>query len=245
MGRIENEYRVGDALEVLKSLPGGIARVVHLDDAWARPGRCGGMGTDVYDTHDLEKSFAIIDECWRIMEEGAWIILDADDWFKRKVETYLCEEYGDVAETYEGGGYRRSGGVTYQSQDGSVDCGGAGMYLRNGGFHVVFGHKGETDTVYESARQIARRPTKKFGWKSVKPVDPYRAWIEALSEEGDLIVEPCAGTGPGSIAAHQLNRRWLAIDNSASARESFHKRKSHMEPSVNTTLADIGISADN
>ena len=182
------------------------------------------MGVE-YPTHDVDHSFEIVDACWDILEPGGWLIADADDWFKLKLENYLCEEYGNVAETYEGGGYRRTGTVVYQRSDGAVDRGGAGMYLRNGGYHVVFAHKEETDHAYESARQIARRPSEKWGWKSVKPLFPYGAWIEALTDEGDRVVEPCAGTAPASIEAQRLGRDWLAIDIESDARDAFLRRR--------------------
>lgn len=219
-----SEYRIGDAISELRSLPNDSARLIHLDDAWARPNRCGGMGVE-YPTHDLDSSFEIVDACWQVLESGGWLVADADDWFKLKLENYLCDEYGNVAETYEGGGYRRTGGVTYQRSDGGVDRGGAGMYLRNGGYHVCFAHKGETDHAYESARQIAPRPKRDYGWKSVKPLAPYRAWIESLTEEGDLVVEPCAGTAPASIAAERTGRQWVAVDIKPEAKEAYQKRR--------------------
>lgn len=220
----DGEYLLGDALEELRGTPDESARLIHLDDAWSRPGRCSGMGVE-YETHELETSFDIIDACWDVLEPGGWIVADGDDWFKLKLENYLTEEYGNVAETYEGGGYRRTGGVTYQRSDGGVDRGGAGMYLRNGGYHVVFAHKGETDHAYESARQIAQRPKRDYGWKSVKPLSPYRAWVESLTEEGDRVVEPCAGTAPACIEAERTGREWLAIDIEPDAKAAYEKRR--------------------
>jgi len=218
------EYRVGDALEELKEIPNGSAQLIHLDDAWSRPMRCNGLGV-TYSTHDLETSFEIVDACWDCLAEGGWLVADADDWFIIKLSEYLIENYGFVAETYDGGGYRRIGGVTYQRSDGGVDRGGAGQYLRNGGYHVLFGHKGETDHAYESARQVAPRPKDKFGWKSVKPLGPYKAWVEALTDKGDLIVEPCAGTAPASIGAEQTGRDWIAIDIEPEAKEAYSQRR--------------------
>jgi len=221
------EYQIGDALDVLRDEPAGSAALIHLDDAWARPKRCGGMGVE-YPTHELETSFELVDACWRVLESGGWLIADADDWFKRELEEHLCETYGNVAETYEGGGYRRTGGVTYVKSDGSVDRGGAGMYLRNAGYPVVFGHKGETETAYEAARQIAPRPRKDYDWHSVKPREPYAAWIDALTDEGDRIVVPCAGTAPAAIAAERLYgdaADVLAVDIEPEAKAAYERRR--------------------
>jgi len=218
------QYVVGDAIDELASLESGSAKLIHLDDAWARPQRNGEMGVE-YDTHALDISFEIIDECWRVLSEDGWLICDADDWFKLKLENYLCEEYENVAETYDGGGYRRTGGVTYLKSDGSVSRGGAGMYLRNGGYHVVFAHKPKASQAYESARQVTHRPNEDYGWNSVKPIEPYERWVDALTESGELVVVPCAGTAPAAIAAERLGREWLAIDVEHGAKEAFERRK--------------------
>jgi hypothetical protein len=242
--RPERGYRIGDAIDELDDLPNGSARLVHLDDAWSRPRRCGGMGVE-YPTHELETSFKIVDACWETLEPGGWLIADADDWFKLKLENYLVETYGNVAETYEGGGYRRTGCVTYQRSDGGVDRGGAGMYLRNGGYHVVFAHKSETDHAYESARQIARRPNRDYGWKSLKPLEPYGAWIENLTAEGDLVVEPCAGTAPASIEAERLGREFVAIDVEPEAKTAYERRrKEELGVVEQATLGGVSINVE-
>lgn len=222
---MNGEYVIEGAQDALADLSDGCAKVVHLDDAWQRPKRCGGMGVE-YPTHDVEQSFTIVDECWRVLREDGWLIADADDWFKKQLEDYLCEKYGNVAETYEGGGYRRTGGVTYLRSDAGIDRGGAGMYLRNAGYHVVFGTKPDADTAYEGARQVAHRPKEDWGWNNVKPLQPYLAWVDALCEDGDLVVEPCAGTAPASVAAERQGLEWWACDIEPAARDAFERRLS-------------------
>lgn len=234
-------YVVGDARDELASLPPSSARLVHLDDAWARPRRCGGMGVE-YPTHDVSVSFDIVDACWRVLEEGGWLIADADDWFELKLKNYLVETYGNVAESYEGGGWRRTGGVTYLKSDGSVDRGGAGMYLRNGGYPVVFAHKGETDHVYESARQVAHRPEDDYDWHSVKPLAPYERWVRALCDPDDHVVVPCAGTAPAAVATERAfgeDATYTCIDIEPGARQAFQRRRAATIGEVRgTTLAE-------
>lgn len=41
------EYRIGDALAALESLPAESAQFIHLDDAWARPNRNGAFGGEL------------------------------------------------------------------------------------------------------------------------------------------------------------------------------------------------------
>jgi len=235
-------YRIGDALAELRSLDEESAAVVCLDDAWARPGRQGAFGVE-YETHDFETTAEIVDVAWDVLEVGGWLIADADDWLAPRLEIYIREEYGDVTDWYEGGGYRRRGGVTYVDGSGEPDTSTPGMYLSNGGYPVVFAHKGPTSRrTAASARQLARHPRRvedgyPYDWGSVKPIEPYRNWIEGLTDVDELVVVPCAGTAPAAIAAEDLRRRWLAIDSEQAARDAYlQRREAYLEGDEQTTL---------
>ena len=226
------EYVVGDALEVLAEFEGE-ASLIHLDDAWARPHRAGQFGV-TYPTHDFDGTKNIIDACYTALQDGGWLIADADDWLLPKLITYLQQEWGNVAESYRGGGYRRTGGVTYLTQDGDPDRSGAGAYLTNGGYPVVFAHKGKTERVSAtSARQVTTRQRESYGWGSVKPVEPYREWVNALYKPSGKMVIPCAGTAPAAVAAEQLHAegeldeyiRYTCIDSEPEALEAFRTRR--------------------
>lgn len=218
------EYRIGDSLEELDRIENESAAAIFLDDAWARPGRNGALGVE-YPTHDFRTTTEIISRCWDVLEPGGWLMADADDWLQPRLVNHLREEWGDVAATYEGGGYRRSGGVTYLTQSGDPHRG-MGEYTTNAGYHVVFAHKGETDRrTSVAARQLAQKPTERFGWGSVKPIDPYRKWIEGLTEPGELVVVPCAGTAPQMIAAEGCDRDAIGIDCEEGAKKAYKKRR--------------------
>jgi hypothetical protein len=217
-------YRVGDALAELRSLPSESAAVVALDDAWARPKRGDAFGVE-YPTHGFEETAEILSACRELLKPGGWLIADADDWLLPKLINYLTENWGNAAETYQNG-YRKVGGVTLTSSSGEPDRSTPGMYGSTGGYPVVFAHKGETDRRWsESARQIARRPQDRYGWGSVKPVAPYEAWIDAITEPGEAVVVPCAGTAPAAIAAERLGREWVAIDCEPEARDAYQRRR--------------------
>lgn len=235
-------YVVGDALAELRSLPNESAAVVCLDDAWARPARQGAFGVE-YPTHDFETTCEMVDVVWDVLEVGGWLIADADDWLAPRLESYLRDEYGDVSQWYEGGGYRKRGSVTYVDASGEPDQSTTGQKLSNGGYPVVFGHKGETDRrTTVCARQLARQPRRvedgyPYGWGSIKPIDPYRRWIEGLTDPGELVVVPCAGTAPAAIAAENLDRDWVAIDCEPGARTAYlQRRDAYLEESSQTTL---------
>lgn len=220
-------YIVGDFFD---EWPSEEFAVVHLDDAWQRPHRNGAFGV-TYDTHDFEESKRVIDRCWNSLIDGGWLLIDGDDWFTPRVIAYLQSEYGDVAESYTGGGFRRLGGVTYLAQSGEPDRSTAGMYLSNGGYSVVFAHKDETDRqTSESARQIASRVRGERG--SMKPVEPYQNWISGLTTPTEKVGVPMAGTAPAAIACEKLNREWVAIDNDPDARDAFKRRLSEQNESI-------------
>lgn len=233
-GREHQQYLIGDAIEKLRNLE-GTASVIHLDDAWARPHRAKQFGV-TYPTHEFEQTAEILDACKDALRPGGWLIADADDWVLPKLIEYLQETWGNVAETYRGGGYRRVGGVTYVTKDNEPDCSTNGAYLTNGGYPVVFAHKGEAERVTDvSARQLTQRQREKFGWGSVKPIEPYYEWLRGLYEpanEGQLLV-PCAGTAPAAIAAEKLyldgvydtEPQYVCIDSEEEARDAFDERR--------------------
>lgn len=238
------EYRVGDAVDVLSELPDESAALVHLDDAWRRPARQGAFGVE-YPTHRFETTTTILDECRRILSPGGWLIADADDWFLPRLLSYLRDEWGDVTEggNYTDGGYRRVGGVTYVDGSGDPDTSTPGQYLSNGGYPVVFAHRGDTDRrTTASARQQCRHPRRTesgypYGHGSIKPIDPYLEWIGGLCEPGELVVVPCAGSAPAAIAGDELGCHWLAVDVDESAREAFEERRAIR--SSQTTLGGV------
>lgn len=234
------QYIIGDAVEELRRF-NEEAAAVFLDDAWARPQRAQQFGVD-YDTHPFDKTqdklpdyidtslttTDVIDAAYNALAEGGWLIADADDWLLPRLVNYLQKEWGDVAASYRGGGYRKVGGVTYVSSDGTPDRSTAGMYFSTGGYPVVFAHKGETDRkTSASVRQIADRQQEQYSWGSVKPISPYEQWIDGLLDSEELILVPCAGTAPAALAAENVleNPHYVCVDIEEDAKEAFHRRR--------------------
>lgn len=242
-------YIVADALYALDTVFDNSVDVVHLDDAWARPRRCdyghdSADGTQsagtMYDTHPFDTdgvegtvpitTSEIIDECKRVLSDGGWLLITADDWLVSKVIPYLREHWGDVAATYRGGGYRRLGGVTYVTKsDGSPDRSTAGSYMTNGGYPVIFAHNGETDRrTSTSARQLAHQVRSTHDWDTEKPIGPYKAWLDGLTDETDTLLEPCAGTAPVCLAYEELygeDASFIAVDIDGEAYEAYQRRR--------------------
>jgi hypothetical protein len=266
------KYIIGDAVGVLQRIDefvedGQRPALIHLDDAWARPHRAEQFGV-TYETHDFKQeddnpdnnitTTDIIDACKDALVDGGWLIADADDWLLPQLITYIQETWGNVAEDYRGGGYRRIGGVTYVDKSShekynsgnfepnelQPDRSTAGSYLSNGGYPVVFAHKGESDRRSSiAARQITSNHLDNYGWGSVKPIDPYEAWVDALIDPDEFLVVPCAGTAPAALAAERVARRigeeanYICIDIEEAAFEAFEKRRK-------TEVLDIDASPE-
>ncbi len=245
MSQKNGEYRIGDAMDELANLPDESAAVVALDDAWARPKRGDAFGVE-YPTHGFEDTKLILSECRRVLKPGGWLIADADDWLLPKLLEHLTTNWGNAAETYQNG-YRKVGGVTLTAANGEPDRSTPGQYGATGGYPVVFAHKGETERRWsESVRQTARRPQERYGWGSVKPVEPYETWLSALCESGETVVVPCAGTAPAAIAAERIGLEWVAIDTEPDAKHAFEdRRRDELALEQQATLADGGYCTDN
>jgi hypothetical protein len=231
---IPGSYRIGDAREPLDQS----VSVAFADLAWARPHRNGVHVT--YETYSPENGlWDFVDAIYESLEQGGWAIFDADDWLLPRLIDYIREHWGDVAATYSGGGFRRIGGVHYESGGN-----GAGHYFTNGGYSVVFAHKGETDRETNvSARQSCPRvPSdvrQKVEWGTIKPIQPYRLWLDALTTSDNLVYIPCAGTAPAALACEQLygeSANFIAVDSEPQAKEAYLKRRSMQIESQQTTL---------
>lgn len=229
------DYLIQDAREPIQE----DAAVACVDLAWARPQRNGVHVT--YDTYSPDNGlWDFVDAIYASLEDGGWAIFDADDWLLPRLLDHLRENWGDVAATYSGGGYRRVGSVHYTSGGN-----GAGHYFTNGGYSVVFAHKGPTEKETNvSARQETERVPyqvrQEIDWGTLKPIEPYKAWLDGITEPDDLLYVPCAGTAPAALAFEELHGKaanWIAVDSEPQAKEAYLKRRQlQLQPKQETLL---------
>lgn len=219
VGVSDGQYVIGDARDPIQET----AAIACVDLAWARPHRNGVYVT--YPTYSPKNGlWDFVDAVHESLVNGGWAIFDADDWLLPRLIDYIRENWGDVASTYRGGGYRRTGTVVYSDHPGG------GHYFTNGGYHVVFAHKGETNrTASTPCKVVCERPPMNVrsgvDWGTLKPIDPYQQWIDAVTEPGESVYVPCAGTAPAAIAAERLGLDWIAIDSEPEAREAYLRRR--------------------
>jgi site-specific DNA-methyltransferase (adenine-specific) len=74
-----------------------------------------------------------------------------------------------------------------------------------------------------------------------KPVNLLMKLIQIFTDEGDVVIDPCAGSGSTLIASHRLNRKWYGfeiikkyyddamkwIENEKQQENMFHKKKTN------------------
>lgn len=216
------KYKIKDARKPITQK----AAVAAVDLAWARPNRNGVYVT--YPTYSPENGlWDFVDAVYQSLEPGGWAFFDADDWLLPRLIQYLQETWGDVASTSRGGGYRRTGTVVYQGNPGG------GHYFTNGGYHVVFAHKGETDRESSTpAKQVTQRPSRdirdKVDWGTLKPINPYRDWVTSVMNKDELLYVPCAGTAPAALGILQAwgdDANYICVDSESKAKEAFETRK--------------------
>jgi len=64
---------------------------------------------------------------------------------------------------------------------------------------------------------IAPSARERTGYPTQKPLRLLERIVEAASAPGDLVLDPCCGSGTTLVAARRLGRRWLGIDVSEEA----------------------------
>ncbi|TMF16043.1 MAG: site-specific DNA-methyltransferase, partial [Chloroflexi bacterium] len=73
---------------------------------------------------------------------------------------------------------------------------------------------------------VGTNSRERTGYPTQKPLAIIRRVIGASSRPGDLVVDWCAGSGTAGVAAAELGRRWLLVDESPAAVDAMRQRLS-------------------
>ena len=87
-------------------------------------------------------------------------------------------------------------------------------------FDIEF--KIQSDVIYESI--IKGNAKERTGWTTQKPLALYRRFVEASSNEHDIVFDPFCGCATTCVAAEQLDRQWVGIDQSPKAKSIVKDR---------------------
>lgn len=237
------EYIVGDALEYLQELPSESVDFVHLDDAWARPNRHGGMGI-TFETHPFDADAAplvegepgvdtgltvvdFLEAAKTALRPGGYLAMDTDSYLVAQTMQYLQESWeGHCHFLYQ---------VTLLSSDGTPDRSTPGMYASSGGYAIVVAQKHAAPLPRNhplSDRHTrgcpCRRQHEDWGWGTVKPLDPYLDLVRNYTSADSRLVIPCAGTAPALVAAEREYGPGVdatAIDIESDAKAAYERRR--------------------
>jgi DNA modification methylase len=96
-----------------------------------------------------------------------------------------------------------SNGLIYQARP---DC----LPMRKSYLEESKGAK--CNSIWDDIPQVNSQSTQKVGYVHQKPEKLLERILLTSSEEGDLILDPCCGSGTTLAMANILNRHWLGID---------------------------------
>lgn len=68
------------------------------------------------------------------------------------------------------------------------------------------------DDIFTDIKRLESNDAENVDYPTQKPLDLYRRFIEASSDEGDIVLDPFVGCATTPVAAEQLGRRWVGID---------------------------------
>ena len=73
------------------------------------------------------------------------------------------------------------------------------------------------DSLWIENIQLGNTDDERLGYPTQKPVSLYQRIIKASSNQGDVVLDPFAGSGTTLDAAHALGRHWIGIDSGEQA----------------------------
>lgn len=76
------------------------------------------------------------------------------------------------------------------------------------------GQSSKTNEGFRHATSVLEiaNPRKKDEHPNMKPVELYEWLIRTFSNENDLVLDPCMGTGNSGLAAQQTNRKFIGVE---------------------------------
>jgi DNA modification methylase len=233
IGRVEH----GDVFELLPSLETGFGHAAVVDFPWTFNGD-NGTGRfefteadrefEVYQTEENDRLADVLDELARVLVDGAWVFVFADD--DTQPEFRECLEDSPLT-------YRRT--CVWDREKF-----GMGYYHRVQHYPILTATNGETDryiqgrgTVYRAARNDFTAVYNDDAYPTSKPVKLYRQMLaKPVLKDGERLLEPFCGTGPGAAVTAQRGLGYWGADTNPDAVE---RARQQLEQ---TRLTQISLS---
>jgi site-specific DNA-methyltransferase (adenine-specific)/adenine-specific DNA-methyltransferase len=84
--------------------------------------------------------------------------------------------------------------------------------------------------VWSDISHLHQRDPERTGYATQKPLALLERILLASSEEGDLVLDCCCGSGVTPVMAEHLGRHWIACDNSQMAITTTYERLLRIQP---------------
>lgn len=124
----------------------------------------------------------------------------------------------------------------------TVEDGRVSYSIRSGG--KVYSY-GEDSLVYPSdvwtdIAHLQQRDPERTGYATQKPEALLERILLSMSRAGDMVLDPCCGSGTTAVVARRLGRRFVAADNAPIAAHTLRRRLLRGEPDT----VFIGVPCD-
>ncbi len=115
---------------------------------------------------------------------------------------------------------------------------GTSYYKKGGGDGSVYGrkyriqeHRNTGQRYPRSVLRFANVNARNHGHPTEKPLELFEWLIRTYTNDGDLILDNCLGSGTTAVAAERQNRRWLGIEKELEYCEIARRRLERLENS--------------
>jgi len=243
-----NEYRVVDAMAGLKDLSDASVDLIITDPPYDTLEKWRDMGTTTRlkeSKASSNKWFPVVppgffelffQECFRVLKKNTYLFVFCDDDTRYNIDPYI-----------RGSGFMRRKALIWEKVGASdkvlcQKCGevfeerrpgapGMGYPFRSCYEVIYFAQKAKRKSPEDKTmRDVLKAPILKGNtfWPTEKPLELIQKLIAQSSVEGDLVLDPFAGSGSTLVAAYTMGRRFLGFDIQQDGQLYFRKRWEHM-----------------
>lgn len=221
-GKSAGRVVVSDAFDLLRSLPDESIDLVVTDPPYASlelhrsRGTTTRLTTDWFATVPDEKLPELLASVHRVLRRDRHFYLFCDE----VTADIIKQQQGVGAARKPNGARHCASGLVYWKEivwakttlDGSRIRGGTGYHYRAASERILFFEKGKRALSDLAVPDVLLAPRPGVPGPAVKPAAIVRTLIAQSSAEGDLVLDPFAGSGVVGTAARQLSRRFLLGD---------------------------------
>lgn len=193
--RFVNKITCGDCLELIKSIPENSVDAVFTDPPYGLSKE--GIHNDV----DLSTFYGVLPDCYRVLKENGWFIT----FFSTKYLPLLFRNnpfsyFWQMVLYCSGSGVNSPIGITKY-----MSC----FVFKKGNPKVVRRNK---DIFVDTPGKMVEPDEGFINHPTPKPKQFIKEILGMFTKEGDLVLDPFAGSGSVAVACLQLNRNFIGFE---------------------------------